>query len=194
MAIGVLALQGDWLAHKKALRDVGVEAVPVRTTADLEGVEGLVLPGGESTAMIQLMKAEGLDAPLKARIRRGMPVLGICAGLILLATGTEPAQPSLAVIDVDVVRNAHGRQVHSKVTTIEVRGDFGKPGEMEAVFIRAPRITRTGDDVQVLGRSDSEPVLIRQGRVLAAAFHPELTADRRVHRVFCEMAQRLGEQ
>jgi len=189
MAIGVLALQGDWLAHRKALGDLGVEAVPVRTITDLENVEGLVLPGGESTAMIQLMKAEGLDGPLKARIRHGMPVLGICAGLILLAIGTEPAQPSLEVVDVDVVRNAYGRQVHSKVTTIEVDGEFGQPREMEAVFIRAPRITRTGDGVWVLGRSDSEPVLVRQERVLAAAFHPELTSDRRVHRVFCELVE-----
>jgi 5'-phosphate synthase pdxT subunit len=189
MQVGVLALQGDWLAHGVMLTPLGVEVLPVRTAAALERADALVVPGGESTAMLRLMEPERLDDLIAERIRRGMPVLGICAGLILLASHVEPDQPSLGLLDVDVVRNAYGRQIHSTIVPIEVDDELGEPGSMEAVFIRAPRITRQGSDVKTLGRSGEEAVLVRQGRVVGATFHPELTSDGRVHRMFCELAE-----
>lgn len=189
MQVGVLALQGDWLAHGVMLTPLGVEVLPVRTAAALERADALVVPGGESTAMLRLMEPERLDDLIAERIRTGMPVLGICAGLILLASHVEPDQPSLGLLDVDVVRNAYGRQIHSTIVPIEVDDELGEPGSMEAVFIRAPRITRQGSDVKTLGRSGEEAVLVRQGRVVGAAFHPELTSDGRVHRMFCELAE-----
>jgi 5'-phosphate synthase pdxT subunit len=189
MGIGVLALQGDWLAHQRVLRELGVESAPVRTAADLRTVESIVIPGGESSAMLRLMRPEGLDKDLVARIRRGMPVLAVCAGVILLARGVEPEQPRLGMLDVDLVRNAYGRQVHSRVTTIAVEDEMGEPAEMEAMFIRAPRIIRTGVQVRVLGRCNGDAVLVRQERMLAATFHPELGVDRRVHRLFCDLTE-----
>jgi 5'-phosphate synthase pdxT subunit len=189
MQVGVLALQGDWLAHGVMLTPLGVEVLPVRTAAALERADALVVPGGESTAMLRLMEPERLDDLIAERIRTGMPVLGICAGLILLASHVEPDQPSLGLLDVDVVRNAYGRQIHSTIVPIEVDDELGEPGSMEAVFIRAPRITRQGSDVKTLGRSGEEAVLVRQGRVVGATFHPELTSDGRVHRMFCELAE-----
>jgi 5'-phosphate synthase pdxT subunit len=189
MRVGVLALQGDWLAHRSMLAPLGVEAEPVRTAAELERADALVIPGGESTAMLRLMESERLDELMAERIRGGMPALGICAGLILLAAQVEPEQPSLGVLDVEVVRNAFGRQVHSTILTIEVDDELGEPGSMEAVLIRAPRITRQGNDVKTLGRSGEEAVLVRQGRVIGSTFHPELTGDGRVHRMFCELAE-----
>jgi 5'-phosphate synthase pdxT subunit len=187
MRVGVLALQGDWEAHVAALRDAGIPAEPVRTAAALDRVGALVMPGGESTAMLRLMADGGLAERISERVRSGMPVLATCAGVILLAASVEPQQPSLGLLDVDVVRNGYGRQVHSSVTTIEVNGAFGEPRHMEAVFIRAPRVVRTGAGVQVLGRRGGDPVLLRSGRVLAATFHPELSADRRVHGLFREL-------
>jgi 5'-phosphate synthase pdxT subunit len=148
-----------------------------------------VLPGGESTTMLKLMEKEGLGAVISERVRGGMPVLATCAGVILLAEAVIPDQPSLGVLDVDVVRNAYGRQVYSSVATIEVNGQLGGDPRMEAVFIRAPQIRRTGDDVEVLGRRDGAPVLVSSGPVVAATFHPELSADRRVHRLFCDRAE-----
>jgi 5'-phosphate synthase pdxT subunit len=189
MRVGVLALQGDWLAHGAMLTPLGVDVLPVRTAAALERATALVVPGGESTAMLRLMEPERLDDLIAERIRRGMPALGICAGLILLASHVEPDQPSLGLLDVDVVRNAYGRQVHSTIVPIEVDDELGEPASMEAVFIRAPRITRQGSDVKTLGRSGEEAVLVRQGRVVGATFHPELTSDGRVHRMFCELAE-----
>jgi 5'-phosphate synthase pdxT subunit len=184
MPVGVLALQGDFEAHVAALRDVAVSAEPVRTAADLERVDALVLPGGESTAMLRLMADENLAERIAARVRSGMPVLATCAGVILLARRVEPPQPSLALFDVAVVRNAYGRQVHSSVATIDVESALGGPPEMEAVFIRAPRIVSTGADVRVLGRHGGDPVLVRSGPIVAATFHPELGVDRRVHDLF----------
>jgi 5'-phosphate synthase pdxT subunit len=189
MRAGVLALQGDWEAHTQALRELGVHAQPVRTGNELEQVDALVLPGGESTAMLRLMGPEGLGERLTARVRSGMPVLATCAGLILLACSVEPEQPSLGLLDVDVVRNAYGRQVHSTVAFIELEPDLGQPREMEAVFIRAPQITRIGPKVRSVGRYSGDPAVVRQDRIVAATFHPELTSDRRIHRLFC----RLGE-
>lgn len=184
MPVGVLALQGDFEAHVAALRDAAVPAEPVRTAAGLERVDALVLPGGESTAMLRLMADENLAERITARARAGMPVLATCAGVVLLARQVEPPQPSLALLDVAVVRNAYGRQVHSSVATIEVEPALGGPPEMEAVFIRAPRIVSTGADVAVLGRRGGDPVLVRSGSIVAATFHFELGVDRRVHNLF----------
>lgn len=184
MPVGVLALQGDFEAHVAALRDVAVPAEPVRTAAALERVDALVLPGGESTAMLRLMADERLAELIVERIRAGMPVLATCAGVILLARAVEPPQTSLALLDVRVVRNAYGRQVHSSVATIDVEPALGGPPEMEGVFIRAPRIVSTGADVRVLGRHGGDPVLVSSGRIVAATFHPELGVDRRVHDLF----------
>jgi len=184
MRVGVLALQGDWAAHVAALRDAAIPAEPVRTAAAIDRVGALVLPGGESTAMLRLMADERLAERIGERVRSGMPVLATCAGVILLAVSVEPQQPSLGLLDVDVVRNAYGRQVHSTVAMVDVDGALGDPQLMEAVFIRAPRIVRTGVDVDVLGRRGGDPVLVRRGRIVAATFHPELSADRRVHALF----------
>jgi len=189
MRVGVLALQGDWAAHIAVLGELGIHAAPVRVAADLAEVDALVLPGGESTAMLRLMEDERLDQRIAERVRDGMPVLATCAGVILLAHGVEPRQPSLDVLDVDVIRNAYGRQVHSTVSTVEANGALGGPPHLEAVFIRAPRIVRTGPDVRVLARLDGDPVLVGDGVVLAATFHPELAADRRVHRLFARLLE-----
>lgn len=189
MRIGVLALQGDWVAHRSILTPLGVETRAVRTAAELELVDALVIPGGESTAMLRLMEPQRLGELIADRVRSGMPVLGVCAGLILLASRVEPDQPSLGVLDVDIERNAYGRQVHSTIVTIEVDEELGEPASMEAVLIRAPRITRLGRGVKSLGRAGEEAVLVRQGHVVGATFHPELTNDGRVHRMFCGLAE-----
>lgn len=186
MRCGVLSLQGDWAAHAAVLRGLGVEAVSVRTAAELAAVDAMVLPGGESTAMLKLMEAEGLAEKIRDRVTGGMPVLATCAGVILLAEKTQPVQKSLGLLDVDVARNAYGRQVHSAVAEIEVTAELGRPERMEGVFIRAPRITRTGSGVTVLGRLGEDPVLVRQGAIIAATFHPELTDDERVHRLLVD--------
>jgi len=182
MRCGVLALQGDWTAHLGVLRRLGADAVPVRTASDLAVVDGLVLPGGESTAMLRLMASEALVDRIRLRVSDGMPVLATCAGIILLATEVQPQQPSIASLDVTVRRNAFGRQVHSDIVTIELAPELGSPSTTRGIFIRAPRITRVGPEVETLGRRDGEPVLVRQGSILAATYHPELTGDDRVHR------------
>lgn len=189
MRVGVLALQGDFEAHAAALGRLGVEAVPVRTAEGLEGVDALVLPGGESTTMLRLMAVEGLDGAIAARVRAGMPVLATCAGVVLLARKVNPDQPSLGLLDVAVRRNAYGRQVASAVVPVRLAPALGEPPGMEGVFIRAPRITRTGPGVEPLGWRDGDPVLVRQDRIVAATFHPELTADSRVHRLLLETAR-----
>jgi 5'-phosphate synthase pdxT subunit len=189
MPVGVLALQGDFAAHLAALRDAGVPAEPIRTAAGLERVDALVLPGGESTAMLRLMASERLAERIAARVRAGMPVLATCAGVILLAREVAPAQESLALLDVAVVRNAYGRQLHSSVATIDLDRALDGPSAMEGVFIRAPRIVRTGAGVTVLGRRGADPVLVSAGRIVAATFHPELGADRRVHALFRQLLE-----
>ncbi len=186
-AIGVLALQGDWAAHSNVLRALGAEVRTVRTAADLGSVGALVIPGGESTAMLRLMEPLDLARGVVDRVGVGMAVLATCAGIILLAKTVLPEQLSLGVLDVDIERNAYGRQLHSTVSQIAVTAELGDPPTMEAVFIRAPRITRCGPAVEVLGRWDEDVVMVRQGRVLAATFHPELTDDRRVHELFLRM-------
>ena len=189
MRVGVLALQGDWEAHLSALRDAAVPAEPVRTAAAIDRIGALVLPGGESTAMLRLMADEHLDERIRGRVVSGMPVLATCAGAILLAAAVDPRQPSLGLLDVDVVRNGYGRQVHSTVATVELDGALGEPPQTEGVFIRAPRIVRTGAGVRVLGRCGGDPVLVSSGRVVAATFHPELSTDRRVHTLFLRLLE-----
>jgi 5'-phosphate synthase pdxT subunit len=186
---GVLALQGDWAAHAAVLGELGASARPVRTAADLDGLAGLVMPGGESTAMLRLMESEDLGRWIRERVAAGMAVLATCAGVILLAETVEPAQASLGVLEIDVVRNAYGRQVHSTVADVELAPEFGEPRHTAAVFIRAPRISRVGERVEVLGRLGDDAVLVRQGLVLGATYHPELAADHRVHELFLRLRE-----
>lgn len=184
--IGVLALQGDFEAHSKALERAGAEAVEVRSAEDLKRIDGLIIPGGESTTMWKLLEAENLLEPLREFGVR-QPIFGTCAGAILLATGvTNPAQPSLGIMDIDVERNAYGRQVDSRIATLQPEG---VAGDLEAVFIRAPIIRRVGGGAKILASYHGDPVLVEQGRHLVATFHPELTSDPRVHRMFLEKVQ-----
>jgi len=181
--VGVLALQGDFQAHQQALERAGAEAVEVRTAADLENVEGLVIPGGESTTMVKLLEREKLLYPLREFGRR-RPIFGTCAGAILLATEVaNAAQSSLGLMDMQVERNAYGRQLDSRIAHLDPQG---MDGGLEAVFIRAPIIRRVGKDVKVLATYEGDPVLVEQGRHLAATFHPELTDDTRVHLRFLQ--------
>jgi len=188
-AIGVLALQGDWAAHSTALHELGAEVRAVRTAADLDDVRALVIPGGESSAMLRLMKPEELSRRIVERTRAGMAVLATCAGIILLAQAVVPTQRCLGVLAIDVERNAYGRQVFSTIAEIDLAPGLGDPPRMEGVFIRAPRITRREASVEVLGSWGDDAVLVRQGRVLAATFHPELTGDRRVHELFLKIGE-----
>jgi 5'-phosphate synthase pdxT subunit len=185
--IGILALQGDFEAHARALNRLSTDPVFVRTADDLDAVDGLVIPGGESTTMLKLLHAENLLAPLAAFGRR-RPIFGTCAGAILLAAGvSHPAQEALGLMDIDVERNAYGRQIDSRVTRFTPEAEFAArthPGEMEAIFIRAPVIRRVGPQARVLARYQGDPVLVEQGKHLVATFHPELTADSRVHELF----------
>jgi 5'-phosphate synthase pdxT subunit len=173
--IGVLALQGAFDVHARAIRELGHHVLLVRAPSDLQELDGLVLPGGESTVQLDLLGRLGLEAPLRALIARGAPVLATCAGLILAARSVRrPEQRSFGLVDVTVERNAWGRQIDS----FEGTSDRGR----ELVFIRAPRIVEVGAEVEVLDTFGGEPVLVRQRNVTCATFHPELTADRDVHR------------
>jgi pyridoxal 5'-phosphate synthase pdxT subunit len=185
--VGVLALQGASQRHADALVALGAHPVEVRTPEDLSGIEGLVLPGGESTTMSRLLALAGLFEPIGERLEAGMPAFGTCAGLILLAgeiLDGRPDQRSWRALDVAVRRNGFGRQVDSFETDLPVDGLAG--GRFPAVFIRAPVVERVGEGVDVLAAVDGKPVLCRQGPVLAAAFHPELSDDLRLHRLFLE--------
>ncbi|MDQ1711687.1 MAG: pyridoxal 5-phosphate synthase pdxT subunit [Frankiaceae bacterium] len=184
--VGVLALQGDVREHVRALTTAGADAVEVRTRADLATVDGIVIPGGESTTIGKLLAIFGLLEPLRQRIAGGLPAYGSCAGMILLANDVidgRPDQPLVGGLDVSVRRNAFGRQVDSFETEVELAG----VGSVHGVFIRAPWVERAGDGVEVLATSAGRIVAVRQGRILATAFHPELTGDVRVHRLFCEL-------
>jgi 5'-phosphate synthase pdxT subunit len=185
--VGVLALQGDFGAHAKAIGAAGGHAVEVRTAEQLDSVDGLVIPGGESTTMLKLLNMMNLVEPL-AEFVRTKPVFGTCAGAILLATDVvNPAQQSFGAMDLTVERNGYGRQIDSRVANISPGEEFGRragEGKLEAVFIRAPIIRRTGPGVKVLAEYDGDPVLVEQGRHLVATFHPELTDDPRVHKLF----------
>jgi 5'-phosphate synthase pdxT subunit len=183
--VGVLAVQGDVAQHVAALAELGAEPVEVRLPEHLAAVDALVLPGGESTAMLLLMAGSGLVDAVADRLAAGMPAFGTCAGLILLAAEVldgRPGQRCLAAIDVGVRRNAYGSQVHSFEADVDVAGVGGGP--VRGVFIRAPLVERTGAGVEVLASLDGRPVLCRQGGVLASTFHPELTGDRRLHELF----------
>jgi 5'-phosphate synthase pdxT subunit len=190
MRIGVLALQGDFALHSRALGRCGVEAVEVRKPAELEGVDGLIIPGGESTTLLKLMDAWGFVPALEKLHAAGTPIFGTCAGLILLAREVEnPRQFSLGAIDVTVERNAYGRQRESFESRGTARLD-GRPVELDMVFIRAPRIRRLGPGVESLAELHGETVMARQGNVLVATFHPELTDDLSVHRYFCDLVRK----
>jgi len=182
MQIGVLALQGAFAAHADCLTTIGVQSVEVRNPEQLGSVDALLMPGGESSTMSQLLESSGLFDPIASRIADGMPVVGTCAGMILLASEIldgRSDQRSFSAIDISVRRNAFGRQVDSFEVTIN-----SSVGDFQGVFIRAPRIERVGDEVEVLGSINDEPVLVRQGNVLAASFHPELSNDARLHEYF----------
>jgi pyridoxal 5'-phosphate synthase pdxT subunit len=185
--IGVLAIQGDYDAHAQALREAGAEPVLVRKPDELAGIDGLIIPGGESTTFLKFLERDGFLGALRDFVE-SKPTLGTCAGCILLATEvTHPAQTSLGVLRATVERNAYGRQIDSSIQT----SDTALPGgPLEMVYIRAPRIAKTGDGVQVLAERDGFPVLVEQGHIMAATFHPELSADRRVHRRFVELVEK----
>jgi pyridoxal 5'-phosphate synthase pdxT subunit len=185
MKIGVLAVQGDFREHAAVLRRLGADPVEVRKPEHLEGLDGLVIPGGESTAIMRLARIYGLEDALR-RFER--PVFGTCAGMILLD------REHLGLVDMSVQRNAYGRQVASFETDLELAGG---EGSVRGVFIRAPRVSDVGPGVQVLAELDGEPVLLRDGRFLVASFHPELTDDTRVHELFLDLVreeQRVGAQ
>jgi 5'-phosphate synthase pdxT subunit len=187
--VGVLALQGDFACHQRSLAALGAEAVRVSLPRDLDGADALVIPGGESTTMLRLLEATGLRSPLEQFVR-DRPVLGTCAGLILLARESPGLpRPTLGVLDVTVERNAYGRQIDSFSAALEAPL-LG--GALHGVFIRAPRIRRVGADVEVVARHDDEPVGVRQGRAVGIAFHPELTQDLRLHRWFLEQVGGLS--
>lgn len=185
--IGVLGLQGDFREHLETLRGLGVEAVDVRKPEQLEQVDALIIPGGESTTIAKLADLYGLTEEIRARARAGMPVWGTCAGAIFLATRVPGRpQPLLGLMDITVERNAFGRQVDSFEADVAVPKLGGEP--FHAVFIRAPRIAQVGKQVDVLARLDDGTIVAaQQGRLLATAFHPELTGDGRFHRYFCDL-------
>jgi 5'-phosphate synthase pdxT subunit len=186
LTIGVLALQGAYDAHAKAVAKLGATVRLVRLPVDLEGIDGLIMPGGESTTMLKFLEQRGFFEILKDFVHK-TPTFGTCAGVILLAKDvTNPAQKSLAVLDVTVERNAYGRQIDS--TIIETESKL-PGGPLEMVFIRAPRITRTDAAVETLATRGDDPVLVREGHILAATFHPELGHDTRVHQFFLDMVK-----
>ena len=189
MKVGVLALQGDFEAHQRRLAELDAPSVQVRAPAELDGLDGLVFPGGESTAMLKLLEGSGLENAV-VDFAEKKPVLATCAGVILLAREVRsPAQRSFAVLDVTVERNAYGRQLDSSIRRLQPEPSFAErtsAGELEAVFIRAPIIRRCGGAVQTLVRDGEVPVLVEQANVLAATFHPELSADARVHSLFLD--------
>ena len=181
--VGVLALQGDFEAHGKALARAGAEAVEVRSANQLQGIDALVIPGGESSTMLKILDAEGMLGPLR-EFGETHPVFGTCAGAILVAKEvTNPVQTSLGLVDIGVERNGYGRQLDSRIAQLTGEG-IGE--HLEAVFIRAPIIRRVGENARVLATYQGHPVLVEQGRHLVATFHPELTADSRIHELFLE--------
>jgi 5'-phosphate synthase pdxT subunit len=201
--IGILALQGDFAEHSEALSELGASPRLILRPDDLSGIEGVILPGGESTTLSMLLDSSELRDPLAKLLSSGLPAFGTCAGMILMSSSVidgRPDQQTFATLDIDVRRNGYGRQRESFECDLRVTG-LDDP--LPAVFIRAPVVVRVGEDVEVLseveigtqktGHSDqTTPVLVRQGQVLAAAFHPELTEDRRLHRMFIEMIEKKG--
>ena len=192
--IGVLALQGAVREHLAAIREIGAEPVTVRLPRDLVDLDALILPGGESTAMRRLMDAYGLREPIAAMARAGTPMLGTCAGMILLAQRiTDGEDPVFGLLDLEVRRNGYGRQLDSFEAELDAPGLGEDP--MHGVFIRAPLVVDIGPGVEVLARDpEGNPVAIRQGRVLATSFHPELTGDRRLHRLLLELVGQVSRR
>jgi 5'-phosphate synthase pdxT subunit len=197
--IGILGLQGDFREHARALSDLGAAPRLVRRPEDLDGLSGFVLPGGESTTLAMLLESSGLRKPVGELLGSGVPVFGTCAGMILLSevvTDGRPDQWTFGALDLDVRRNGYGRQLQSFECDLDLTG-FETP--LPAVFIRAPVVERVGDGVEVLAEvpddgtgTPASPALVRQGPILAAAFHPELTTDRRVHEIFVRMVRLFG--
>jgi pyridoxal 5'-phosphate synthase pdxT subunit len=187
--IGVLAIQGDYDAHAQALREAGAEPVLIRKPEELDSIDGLIIPGGESTTFLKFLERDGFLDSLRAFVQT-KPTFGTCAGCILLATEvTHPAQTSLGALNATVERNAYGRQIDSSILTTptELPG-----GPLEMVYIRAPRIVKTGPGVHVLATRDGFPVLVEQDHIMAATFHPELSHDRRVHQRFVDLVKAAG--
>ncbi len=186
LRIGVLASQGDFAAHEEVLRSLGAEPVQIRTPEELEGLDGLVIPGGESTTITKAIERDRLEPAIRAHAEAGRPILGTCAGMIVCD------RDHLGLVDAVAERNAFGRQIASFETELEVDG-LG-PDPLRAVFIRAPRIASYGDGVEVLARVDAYPVAVRQGRIVLCAFHPELTDDSRVHALLMALATAAREE
>jgi 5'-phosphate synthase pdxT subunit len=185
--IGVLAIQGDFDAHAQALRDAGAEPVLIRRPEELNTIDGLVIPGGESTTFLKFLERDGFLRELQSFVQT-KPTFGTCAGCILLAKEVlHPSQQSLAVLDAAVERNAYGRQIDSAIQVSETKLPGGP---LEMVYIRAPRIVKTGKGVEILAERDGFPVLVEQDHIMAATFHPELSEDRRVHRRFVDLVRR----
>ena len=189
--IGVLAIQGDYEAHARALREAGAEPVLVRKSDELAGLDGLIIPGGESTTFLRFLERDGFLENLREFVKK-TPTFGTCAGCILLAKEVlHPPQESLGLLDATVERNAYGRQIDSSIQMAET----GLPGgPLEMVYIRAPRIVKTGAGVKTIAERDGFPVLVQQGHIMAATFHPELSDDRRVHRSFVELVRQHVKQ
>ena len=185
--VGVLALQGDFEAHGRALERAGADPVEVRSAGQLDDLDGLSIPGGESSTMLKLIREEELFEPLQ-QFGQTKPMFGTCAGAILLAQKvSRPLQDSLRLMDIDVERNAYGRQLDSRIVHLKREGS---DGDLEAVFIRAPIIRRVGEDAKVLARYQDDPVLVEQGRHMVATFHPELTGDSSIHEMFLDKIER----
>ena len=191
MKVGVLAIQGDFAEHVAVLKNLGVDTVEVRLPRDLENLEALIMPGGESTTFSHLMDFYDLKEPIKRMSAAGTPIWGTCAGMIMMARELTEDEPTpMSLMDIQVVRNAFGRQVDSFEVDLEIPA-LG-PDPFRAVFIRAPAISRVGEDVEVLARlPDGRPVSVRQGALLGTAFHPELTEDPRLHRYFLSLIQEM---
>lgn len=186
MIIGILAVQGDFEAHARALEKLGTEYIFVRTPEDLKNVDALILPGGESTTHMKLLAETGLEEAIQKMAADGGAFFGTCAGAILLAREVKsPEQKSLGLLDMTVVRNAYGRQLSSDVLTLPTKL---REAPLEMVFIRAPLIDKTGANVEVLAEREGKPVLVRQGKVMASTFHPELTNDTIIHEQFVKLA------
>ena len=187
ITVGVLALQGDYDAHRQRLQELGERAVLVRKAEELDTVDALIIPGGESTTFLKFLERDGFLETLREFVRV-KPTFGTCAGAILLAKEVEnPPQPTLAALDIGIRRNAYGRQIQSSIRQGE--SELGS-SPLEMVFIRAPKIGRIGKGVEVLAKAGGDPVLVRQGKVMAATFHPELSEDTRVHQAFLELVRK----
>jgi pyridoxal 5'-phosphate synthase pdxT subunit len=189
--IGILAVQGDFAAHAAMLEGMGIDTVEVRIPADLDGCDGLILPGGESTTQLQFLQEEGLYETIKRFAADGHAVFGTCAGAILLATDVQnPKQDSLGLLDMTVLRNGYGRQIASDVFSAK---STLKNEPLEMVFIRGPIIDRTGPGIEILAKHAGKPAIVRKGKILATTFHPELTSDTTVHEYFLTLAAESGK-